>query len=216
MGTFTELCDFVVSDLTADGDTQFSFPSGVYYTSAFGKRVASWLKLFSVKTYNLFTLKEAITIGSGDQTFSLVDSANCAKSFYRVEKVWLNNEEIQRLDSVKEMLDHSHPTDSAGLPHLWAQLNESAILFNRNPSGSIANSYVAGYYRHPNITADSTVVEFPDEEWAYLSRVLAVAMRENVFSDEVGLQRVMRLDRQVEAYFAEKKQRAIINAVGFR
>jgi hypothetical protein len=215
MGTFSELCDFVVSDLQADGDTQFSFPSGVYYTSAFGKRVASLLKLFSVKTYNLFTLEESITIGSGDQTFSLVDPDNCAKSFYRVEKVWLNNEEIRRLDSVKEMLANTHPTDTSGLPHLWVQLNESSILFNRSPSGSIANSYVAGYYRHPNITADSTVVQFPDEEWSYLSRVIGLAMRENVFSDDIGLQRVMRLDQQVQAYFAEKKQRAIINTVGF-
>lgn len=215
MGTFIELCDFVVSDLTADGDGQFSYPAGTRYTSDFGKRVQVWLKLFSVKTYNLFTIKEAITIGSGDQTFSFADSANCAKSFHRVEKVWLANEEIHRLGSVKEMLSHTHPTDTAGTPSRWTQLNETAILFDRNPSGTIANSYVAGYYRHPSITDDDDTVHFPEEEWPLLSRVIGLAMREQVTSDEIGLRRVIRLDQQVQNYFAEKKQRAIINTVGF-
>jgi hypothetical protein len=208
MATFQEFTEFVASDLTADGDSQFTLPESAYYSSPFGKRLAVLLKSFSVQTNSFFTIKEAITIGAGDQTFDLSDSSNCSKSFHSVSKVWLNGEPITKLDSVMALMAIVNPDDGPALPSAWAQLDEKRILFNSDPTGSIANSYVAGFYRHPNITSDETLVDFPEDEWPMLSQVVGISLRLNVAADEIGLSRIAQMNDQVYRYIAEKKQRS--------
>ena len=194
MATFLELAQYVIADLAVDGDSQFTFPKAApYYNTPFGKRLAIYLKTFTAETYLLYAHMEAITVQSGDRFLNLDDSSNCAKSFFHVDRVWLNNNLIERRASATELMRSVNPSDTAATPYAFAQSDRRHIVFNSDPGATISNCYASGCYRHPSITDDSTVIEVEEEYWELFSNFAGVLLRSKTASDDVGLTRLQMM-----------------------
>ena len=213
--TFETLAAYVVEQIKVDGDTTVSLPeSAPYYSTTFGLRQAVHLKTFTKLTCLLYDAHEAITLASGDLTFSLIDSGNCAKQFFEVHDVFISGEKILEYPGIAALIDAS--TDGAtGNPTAWAMVNDTAIMFDKSPTGAISNSWVRGFYRHADIASDSTTIEFADDHVPLFAAYASYFLRKNVAADEVGIQRmfaekqdvadgIKRLKGASMRYFARK------------
>jgi hypothetical protein len=192
---FSDLAAYVQTDLAPDGDKQFPTVVTAFSSSNFGKRLASFLKAFTVDTYLLYTSLEPITVVAGDREFDFLNPAKCAKAFHHVQRVWINNVELRREDSAADLIRSWGPLTNTGVPNRFAKLDRSRIIFDLALSANQVNCYAAGWYRHPDITSDNTVVQLPDEIVHLFSRYAQVLLREAVADDEVGLQRLQRFDK---------------------
>jgi hypothetical protein len=211
MATFGELCEYLTADLRPDGDAMFEIPTAApYHSSPFGKRVAVYLLSLSVTVQAHYTTKTTITVGANDNLFNLDDPANCALAIYHPTSVILNKSQIYQCRSVKEFEEHAGPDRYINRqPSAYVIIDRYQIQFDSNPTGAIPNSYVTGYYRHPNITSDETQVLFPMDEWPALTRTIQTMMRENVTADEIGFGRLQRLDQLAYEYIRRKRAASI-------
>ena len=195
---FSDVASLIISKITPDGDSYLQIPTAApYYSTPFGIRLNLLLRKFSVDTFLLFTPFSTLTVNANDQTVNVADLSRCAVSFHHIVDCWINNFHIPREDSVEHLLNLSAPNTPAGTPMRWTQVDPQNILFDVQVSANLSNCWLRGFYRHPNIAADTDVVQLPDEWLDLFERYCAAYLRENTVQDDVGFQRLSRIDSQL-------------------
>jgi hypothetical protein len=208
--TFAQVHDFVATNLAPDGDFHPApASSGTLFDSAFGIRLALYLRLFTRDARLLWTSATPITVEDGDHEFSFADPAKSTLELWDVHKVWLRNEAIYRFHSVEALLHGWGPATPAGTPRAWAQLDDRKIVFDVEVASDIDDCYASGYYLHPAITADAQTVLLLDEHVPLFDRYAQAYFRENVAADSLGVERLAAIDQQAYEAITELRGAAI-------
>jgi hypothetical protein len=195
---FSDIASLAALSLTPDGDTYLAIPAvgGPYYSTPFGVRLAQLLQRFSVDTMMCFAAMQAVTVPSGVNTLDFSNSSVCTLNFHYVTRLWLNNTLVERYESVADVLSNFTPSTPAGLPACYCQLDPQTLIFDVTTDISVTSAYAQGYYRHPVITADTTPVLMAPEWLDLFNRYAQVYLRQDVVGDDIGLQRLQRIDSQ--------------------
>jgi hypothetical protein len=127
----------------------------------------------------------------------------------------LNNQKLTKVEA-GDILRSSHPTDPAGIPLSWGQLSDTEIIFSVELEESLANSFVSGFYRHPEIEGDDDRVLVPEEHVQTLIDYASVFLRRPVASDQVGIERLAMLRADTREGIKRMRGRALSRVTGGR
>ena len=196
--TFDQLAEYVAVNSRPDGDTVLEVPKeGPYYGTPYSSRLARILRMFTTETPLLFAAMQPITIDAGVREFDLTNATKCPLAFWDVRRLWINDQPIARLDSAVRIMTGWTTAGPVGAPNLYAHIDRTKIVFNNKPVALLTGCYAQGWYRHPEITAGTTVIHTSVEDRLELfDRYAQANLREYVASDEVGMARLQKVDAE--------------------
>lgn len=202
---FENVAKFVIRRLGPDGDSFVDIPkAGAYYSSDFGVELIECLKQFSRDTLMLFTPKRVFTIpavSGGYQIINWSNSVHDTLNFFQPVRIWVADREVRHHSAADEVIRRWTLDAAQGTPGLWSVLDEDRIIFDRyTPDAGLSDCFVAGFYEHPAITADTgtgSSVDMPRSVLPIFSDYAQYWFRRDVWRDGEGNERVRNLERRL-------------------
>lgn len=185
------------------------------------------LEQFTEETLCLYDDDIAFTTSATD-SFDLRDTATFAYKIIKPQAVFLNHQKIPMMATASDMAlaNPNYHQNVAGTPSFWFTQGSSSLVFDRDLTGVIANSYVAGWFLHPTLDdEDDLFLEDTDVDDAAVHVACAIMrpyattgevkahrdalLQENIYKKE----QIRKRSRSVEAPLLSRRRKPSLHAL---
>lgn len=195
--TWAEQKLLIVNRLKFDGASSHDLNSTAI-SSAFDLRAKIAVQEFVRETFYIYEDRAALTLALNDRIVNLLDGAKCAKPIFNPRLVWVNNAKLSIMSPDHQELLYASATVSTGAPTTWCMPQEGIIKFENKCAAGYADSYVSGWAKHPDISADNQALAVNDWHANMLAAYVAAQFATPVVSSQAGVNRLQMYDK--EAY----------------